>query len=124
MQRTPARLFEITGKISVEDVAARSGAGWKNGINAAVPHLRAKYPRAATASFNGSQAHKSSKDPTDPKNCVTLAMFSERGTRIASAHIHEDGTFNDFPSRAGRAGIQEVAKSDSASFIEDASSRR
>ncbi|GIK01781.1 hypothetical protein Aspvir_005822 [Aspergillus viridinutans] len=115
MQRSPARLFEITGKISVDDVVARSGPGWKGGINAAVPKLRAKYPRAATALFNGSQAHKSVKDPSDPKQCVTLSMFSEKGTRIGSAHIHEDGTFKDFPSRAGRTGIQDTAKADSKS---------
>ncbi|KAA8650295.1 uncharacterized protein ATNIH1004_002978 [Aspergillus tanneri] len=51
MQRSPARLFEITGKISVDDVVAKSGPGWRSGINVAVPSLRAKYPRATTAQF-------------------------------------------------------------------------
>ena len=62
---------------------------------------------------SGSQAHKSSKDPSDPKQCVTLAMFSANGTRIGSAHIHEDGTYNDFPSRAGKAGVKEPVESSS-----------
>ena len=69
MQRTPARLFDITSKITVDEVAAKSGTEWKKGINNAVPNLRAKvstiyhghkhnltdfhlkYPRAATALF-------------------------------------------------------------------------
>ncbi|KAE8148264.1 Transketolase, pyrimidine binding domain-containing protein [Aspergillus avenaceus] len=42
MQRTPGRLFEITGKVSVEDIIAKSGSGWRAGFNTAVPDLRAK----------------------------------------------------------------------------------
>ncbi|KAB8270695.1 hypothetical protein BDV30DRAFT_161825 [Aspergillus minisclerotigenes] len=90
MQRASARLFEIAGKIGVEDVVKKSGAGWKDGISTALPALRSKYPRAETTEFNGDKAHKSPKDPSDPKEVVTLAMFSERGTRLGSAHIHED----------------------------------
>lgn len=147
MQRTPGLLFEITGKITVEDVAARSGSGWRNGINTAVPGLRARVscisqgsnrtPTMQLANFilvpsredclvqvllsfdllriqfrltmnrSGSQAHLSRKDPSDTKPCVTLAMYSASGTRFASAHIHEDGTFNDFQSRAGKSGVQD-----------------
>ncbi|KAB8253551.1 hypothetical protein BDV32DRAFT_156041 [Aspergillus pseudonomiae] len=124
MQRTSARLFEITGKISVEDVAKKSGQGWKTGINKAVPGLRSRYPRAKTAEFNGDQSHKSSKDPSDPKDVVTLAMFSERGTRLGSAHIHEDGTFNDFPSRAGKASVQKANNPSCATSPSDSGSKK
>lgn len=35
---------------------------------------------------------------------VTLGLLTAAGTRIGSVHIHLDGTFKFFASRAGRQG--------------------
>ncbi|KAK2752470.1 hypothetical protein FQN54_008132 [Arachnomyces sp. PD_36] len=99
------RFFHIVGRVSVEDVVRRSGTGWQGGFDTALPSVRQKYPTAKTAIIQGSQAHKSSKDPLDPKNVVTLAMYDENDVRVGSAHIHEDGTFTDHPSRAGESKV-------------------
>lgn len=50
----------------------------------------------------GAKAHKSSKDPNETQDVITLAFYSHKGTRIGSAHAREDGTYTFQASRAGR----------------------
>jgi hypothetical protein len=50
----------------------------------------------------GAKAHKSSNDPTDPEDVITIAFYSQRGTRFLSGHVHERGTYNLTESRAGK----------------------
>ncbi|KAM5441266.1 hypothetical protein MferCBS31731_003695 [Microsporum ferrugineum] len=109
MQTTTKRFFSIVGRVSVEDVQRKSGLGWGYGFDTALPKLRQKYPTAKTAIIQGSQAHKSTKDPADTKHVVTLAMYDENDVRVGSAHIHEDGTFTDKMTRSGRGQLSSMA---------------
>lgn len=54
MKKTPVRLFEITSKIGVDDVVAKSGSGWRDGINSALPGLRAKVSKLLLLWTHGS----------------------------------------------------------------------
>lgn len=49
-------------------------------------------------------AHISSKDKDDPKEVITVGLQTKSGTRVGSVHLHVDGTWKFFPSRAGREG--------------------
>jgi hypothetical protein len=48
----------------------------------------------------GAKAHKSHKDPTDPDDVLTIAFYSQNGTRLLSGHVHENGTYKVAESRA------------------------
>ncbi|DAA78391.1 TPA_exp: hypothetical protein A8136_4367 [Trichophyton benhamiae CBS 112371] len=109
MQTTTKRFFSIVGRVSVGDVQLKNGSGWGSGFSIALPQLREKYPTAISAIIQGSQAHKSTKDPSDTKSVVTLAMYDEKGVRVGSAHIHEDGTFTDKMTRSGRGQLSSAA---------------
>ncbi|PGH07919.1 hypothetical protein AJ79_06127 [Helicocarpus griseus UAMH5409] len=61
-------------------------------------------PRIKAANIQGSRAHPSSKDRDDKQDSITVGLETHSGTRIGSLHIHLDGTFKFFPSRAGRQG--------------------
>lgn len=49
-------------------------------------------------------AHMSSKDKDDPKEVITVGLQTNSGTRVGSVHLHVDGTWKFFASRAGREG--------------------
>ena len=44
----------------------------------------------------------SSKDKTDNQKVVTVGYYTQKGTRYCSIHAHEDGTWKEFFSRAGK----------------------
>ncbi|KAK2810199.1 hypothetical protein FQN50_003169 [Emmonsiellopsis sp. PD_5] len=52
----------------------------------------------------GSYAHLSSKDRSDKQKVITVGLQTHAGTRVGSLHVHIDGTFKFFPSRAGKDG--------------------
>ncbi|KAK2052811.1 hypothetical protein LY76DRAFT_650295 [Colletotrichum caudatum] len=69
--------------------------------------IRGRHPyedRTDVASYEiqGAKAHKSSKDPNETQDVITLAFYSHKGTRIGSVHAREDGTYTFQSSRAGR----------------------
>ncbi|KAK2865346.1 hypothetical protein FQN49_003672 [Arthroderma sp. PD_2] len=47
--------------------------------------------------------HTSSKDKTDKKPVVTVGYHTQSGTRLLTIHAHEDGTWKEFYSRAGKS---------------------
>lgn len=49
-------------------------------------------------------AHKSSKDKDDTQDVITVGLQTKSGTRIGAVHIHLDGSWKFFASRAGREG--------------------
>ncbi|PGH21433.1 hypothetical protein AJ80_03224 [Polytolypa hystricis UAMH7299] len=50
----------------------------------------------------GSNPHKSSKDPSDDKQVITVSYHTASGTRVLSIHAHDDGTWKEFMSRTGK----------------------
>lgn len=53
-------------------------------------------------SSRGAKAYKSSKDLTDDDDVLTIAFYSQNGTRLLGGHVHEDGTYKLAESRAGK----------------------
>lgn len=67
------------------------------------------------ACSRGTTAHRSSKDPSDPKEVITISYHTGKGSRLLSIHAHDDGTWNEFFSRAGKnVGGGESSSSSSA----------
>ena len=54
----------------------------------------------------GAKAHKSAKDPSDERKVITVGFYSSGGTRLASGHAHEDGTFKYWLSRTGKDWVE------------------
>ncbi|PYH38663.1 MFS general substrate transporter [Aspergillus neoniger CBS 115656] len=52
--------------------------------------------------IQGAKAHNSSKVPTDDKKVITVGFYSKNGIRLLSGHVHEDGSYQLFESRAGK----------------------
>ncbi|KAB8356543.1 hypothetical protein FH972_024126 [Carpinus fangiana] len=70
-------------------------AGFKAAVDTASDAIEKKY-------FRGSSPRKSTKDPSDNKDVITVGYYTASGTRLPSVHVHEDGTYNEFLSRAGK----------------------
>lgn len=49
-------------------------------------------PRIKQASIQGTELHRSHKDPTDPQDVISIKFFDEDGKRVGTGHVHEDGT--------------------------------
>ncbi|KAF9885148.1 hypothetical protein FE257_000674 [Aspergillus nanangensis] len=77
------KLLNLVGKVTLEDV-------------------RSQYNTAAGYEIQGAKAHKSSKDPSDLDDVLTIAFYSQNGTRLLSGHVHENGTYKLAESRAGK----------------------
>ncbi|KAI5301263.1 hypothetical protein KEM55_007204, partial [Ascosphaera atra] len=50
----------------------------------------------------GSVAHRSHRDPDDEKEVITVALLNKDGGRLMTSHVHEDGSYRIWKSRAGR----------------------
>lgn len=44
------------------------------------------------AEIKGSNPHKSRDDPSDPENVISIRFKDENGSRLGTAHVHEDGS--------------------------------
>lgn len=49
----------------------------------------------------GAKLHKSTKDPKEKLEVITVSVETERGTRLESDHAREDGTSTQKTARAG-----------------------
>ncbi|CEL05516.1 hypothetical protein ASPCAL06634 [Aspergillus calidoustus] len=58
------------------------------GLLTAVP----QDPRIKYASIEGTELHKSHKDPTDTQKVISIRFFDEDKKRVGTGHLHEDGT--------------------------------
>ncbi|KAI2794150.1 hypothetical protein POX_a00740 [Penicillium oxalicum] len=118
---TGRKLLILLGKVTLEDVRSTNGPKgdqWVSSVtkirddvetqasatNISYVHLadRQQYTTAAGYEIQGAKAHKSSKDPSDPDDVLTIAFYSQNGTRLLSGHIHENGTYKLAESRAGK----------------------
>jgi len=41
----------------------------------------------------GSKPHRSHKDPSDPKDVISVRVRDANGDRLFTTHVHEDGTY-------------------------------
>jgi len=77
--------------------------------------IETRYPQIEKAEIQGTTPHHSAKDPSDPKKVITISYHTGKGTRLLSIHAHDDGTWNEFFSRAGKnVGGGESSSSSSA----------
>jgi hypothetical protein len=51
-------------------------------------------PRVKKAEIKGSVPHKSHDDPSDPEEVISIRFKDENGSRLGTAHVHEDGSGN------------------------------
>ncbi|EEQ27493.1 conserved hypothetical protein [Microsporum canis CBS 113480] len=65
----------------------------------------------------GTKPYQSSKDKTDKKDVVTIGYYTKDRTRVLSIHAHEDGTWNEFFSRAGKALLSFTAQVNTNAII-------
>ncbi|KKA16205.1 hypothetical protein T310_10214 [Rasamsonia emersonii CBS 393.64] len=129
LQTTSRALVQFTGTVSPNDILASNGpagGAWEaatkkvcDAIEKADPRIsmaNIQYGVASTAPISvkftklltwfsrGARAHLSSKDRSDRQLVITVGLATNSGTRVGSVHVHVDGTFKFFPSRAGREG--------------------
>lgn len=69
-----------------------------------VPHEDPLSTRLIVYHGRGSTPHLSHKDPSDDQKVITISYETANGTRVTSIHVHEDHTFNEFPSRNASKG--------------------
>ncbi|KAJ5943167.1 hypothetical protein N7516_003335 [Penicillium verrucosum] len=89
------KLLKLVGKVTLEDVRSVNGPKVMSANHQ-------QYNTAAGYEIQGEMAHKSSKDPSDPDDVLTIAFYSQNGTRLLSGHVHENGTYKLAESRAGK----------------------
>ncbi|EFQ28085.1 uncharacterized protein GLRG_03229 [Colletotrichum graminicola M1.001] len=97
--------LNLIGKVSLQDVKQVNepiGAQWAENVQIVVSSIESQRTDVASYEIQGAKAHKSSKDPNETQDVITLAFYSHKGTRIGSAHAREDGTYTFQASRAGR----------------------
>ncbi|KAE8400350.1 hypothetical protein BDV37DRAFT_209628 [Aspergillus pseudonomiae] len=80
------------------------GPAWSHMTDTVCHEIEKADSRITVADIQGSRAHKSSKDREDKENVITVGLQTNSGTRIGSLHVHLNGTFKFFASRAGREG--------------------
>ncbi|KAM3416882.1 hypothetical protein BST61_g8470 [Cercospora zeina] len=59
--------------------------------------------RHLTSKYRARKLHKSSKDPNEKLDVVTISIHTEKGTRLESDHVREDGTSTKKTTRSGGA---------------------
>ncbi|KAK2759996.1 hypothetical protein FQN54_002732 [Arachnomyces sp. PD_36] len=89
--------------IGLGKLRSEAGASFGNTVEAASSAIEQKMPMATEAQIQGTRPHRSSRDPTDTKEVITVSYHDERGVRLLSIHAHSDGTWNEFLSRSGRS---------------------
>ncbi|KAK2759104.1 hypothetical protein FQN54_003203 [Arachnomyces sp. PD_36] len=101
----------------LEKLAVDAGVGYFTTVGSASGSIEQKYPRVSFAKIQGTKPHTSSRDKADTKKVVTVGYHTSDGTRLLSIHAHDDGTWNEFFSRAGRpeAAAAERSQGDSQS---------
>ncbi|OJD22027.1 hypothetical protein ACJ73_06630 [Blastomyces percursus] len=106
MFRPTAALGMRYAGIGLDKLMADAGAGFGNTVEAASKAIEKRLPIAAEAKIQGTRPHHSSRDPADTKEVITVSYHDDNGTRLLSIHAHNDGTWNEFLSRAGRSKSQ------------------
>ncbi|KAL4944940.1 hypothetical protein BDV06DRAFT_209816 [Aspergillus oleicola] len=108
---TRALRVAYTG-ISLETLNMEAGKAWSSTVYNAGESIEKKFPAVVEGRIQRTKPHPSSKDRSDSKDVVTVGYYTANGTRYLSIHAHEDGTWTEFFSRAGRSVSAARAKKD------------
>ncbi|EER39563.1 conserved hypothetical protein [Histoplasma capsulatum H143] len=92
--------------IAIDVLKNESGPGYSNTVEAAGKAIEQRVPAITQAKIQGTRPHRSSKDPFDTKEVITVSFHDDKGTRLLSIHAHDDGTWKEYFSRAGRSKSQ------------------
>ncbi|GIJ99640.1 hypothetical protein Aspvir_003641 [Aspergillus viridinutans] len=98
-------ILSLIGKVTIEDVRKTNGSKgdeWVASVQKIRDEVETQYNVVTSYEIQGAKAHKSSKDPTDPDDVITVGFYSQNGTRLLSGHVHADGTYKLTESRAGK----------------------
>ncbi|KAF2167818.1 hypothetical protein M409DRAFT_53781 [Zasmidium cellare ATCC 36951] len=113
MSSSTSRAFNSSGKAALKWVGAtkndvlQKNPGSKGqkvlaGIENVESQAEKKYgSKASYIQIQGSKLHKSSKDPNEKLDVVTVSIHTEKGTRLESDHVREDGTSTQKTTRSG-----------------------
>ncbi|KAE8139208.1 hypothetical protein BDV38DRAFT_281373 [Aspergillus pseudotamarii] len=120
-QSASATLIRYAGSPLEELVASNGSDGptWSQATDTVCNAVERADPRVTVADIQGSRAHESSKDRDDKEKVITVGLQTNSGTRIGSLHVHLDGTFKFFASRAGREGgyAEKIAQANIPGYI-------
>ncbi|RAL04887.1 uncharacterized protein BO80DRAFT_431477 [Aspergillus ibericus CBS 121593] len=99
------RALGVTYKgISLEILAKEAGTGYSNTVKAYPAVVEAKVQMLKLKLQRDTKPHPSNRDKNDIKDIMTIGYHTKKGTRYLSIHAHEDGTWKEFLSRAGKHG--------------------
>ncbi|KAG5760586.1 hypothetical protein H9Q72_011301 [Fusarium xylarioides] len=99
------QILQLLSRVSIDDVKAVNGdkgSKWADSVTGTASAVEEQYPTVTGYEIQGAKAHKSSRDPTDPDDVITLAFYSVNGTRLLSGHVHENGSYKLAESRMGK----------------------
>ncbi|PYH99826.1 hypothetical protein BO71DRAFT_394047 [Aspergillus ellipticus CBS 707.79] len=102
---TKRSILNLLGRVTEEDVRktnGSSGSQWVSSLQKLKDDVESQYDSVTGYEIQGAKAHKSSKDPSDPDDVITIGFYSQNGTRLLSGHVHENGTYKLAESRAGK----------------------
>ncbi|RAL06583.1 uncharacterized protein BO97DRAFT_401728 [Aspergillus homomorphus CBS 101889] len=102
---TKRSILNLLGRVTEEDVRktnGSSGSQWVSSLQKLKDDVESQYDSVTGYEIQGAKAHKSSKDPADPEDVITIGFYSQNGTRLLSGHVHENGTYKLAESRAGK----------------------
>jgi hypothetical protein len=67
-------------------------AAWQSGVDAALKTIEQSDPKFVQAEIKGGP-HKSTYEPEAGEDIVSVRLRTEKGSRIATAHIRKGGTY-------------------------------
>ncbi|OOF97572.1 hypothetical protein ASPCADRAFT_129252 [Aspergillus carbonarius ITEM 5010] len=114
MSRNVIRAFQTSSAAAIQQIGAElalvgningpNGARWLESTRNVCDAVERADPRIVTADIQGAKAHISSKDKSDLEEVITVGLQTRGGLRIGTLHVHLNGSFKFFASRAGREG--------------------
>ncbi|RAL00800.1 uncharacterized protein BO80DRAFT_425211 [Aspergillus ibericus CBS 121593] len=114
MSRNVVRAFQTSTAAAIQYIGADmmqitsingpNGARWLQSTRNICDAVERADPRIVFADIQGAKAHISSKDRTDLEEVITVGLQTQGGLRVGTLHVHLNGSFKFFPSRAGREG--------------------
>ncbi|PYI11026.1 hypothetical protein BO78DRAFT_161085 [Aspergillus sclerotiicarbonarius CBS 121057] len=114
MSRNIVRAFQTSSAAYIRHIGASldqvtningpDGLDWSKTTQNVCDAVEKADNRIVIADIQGAKAHVSSKDRTDLEQVITVGLQTDAGLRVGTLHIHLNGSFKFFASRAGREG--------------------
>ncbi|KXT08416.1 hypothetical protein AC579_3808 [Pseudocercospora musae] len=83
------RLISYVGKTKPSQITK---PGWVGKAETFCENFEKENPEVKSAEIKGSQPPKSRDDPSDKEDVISIRFFDANGKRIATGHLHQDGT--------------------------------